>query len=211
MRRAKALILLTVILFRRNSVSLRLCFATSFVWCAAIVILTFAYFVPRDLILLTWSILDHLDQIRAVSTQWSHMNCLRSLFGLAGVLFSLKGLDIGDAYVRTHYQIWHYVYPTGQSLFYSAKGLRDSLDALKRAVALAPLRATPASASLLRDLLTAVAPSKRATIFCIRYSVRSFLVPSNNLKMFITPSINVLVLLIAKFMVSGFWTEKHEQ
>jgi pimeloyl-ACP methyl ester carboxylesterase len=45
----------------------------------------------------------------------------------------------GDAYVRTHYQIWHYVYPTGQSLFYSAKGLRDSLDALKRAVALAHL------------------------------------------------------------------------
>jgi pimeloyl-ACP methyl ester carboxylesterase len=46
---------------------------------------------------------------------------------------------LGDAYVGTHYQIWHYVYPTGQSLFYSAKGLRDSLDALKRAVALARL------------------------------------------------------------------------
>ena len=46
---------------------------------------------------------------------------------------------LGDAYVRTHYQIWHYVYPTGQSLFYSAKGLRDSLDALKRALALAHL------------------------------------------------------------------------
>ena len=46
---------------------------------------------------------------------------------------------LGDAYVRTHYQIWHYVYPTGQSLFYTAKGLRDSLDALKRAIALAHL------------------------------------------------------------------------
>jgi pimeloyl-ACP methyl ester carboxylesterase len=34
---------------------------------------------------------------------------------------------------------WHYIYPTGQSLFYSGKGLRDSLDALKRAVALAHL------------------------------------------------------------------------
>ena len=46
---------------------------------------------------------------------------------------------LGDPYVRTHYQIWHYIYPTGQSLFYSAKGLRDSLEALKRAVALAHL------------------------------------------------------------------------
>jgi hypothetical protein len=46
---------------------------------------------------------------------------------------------LGDAYVRTHCQIWHYVYPTGQSLFYSAKGLRDSLNTLKRAVALAHL------------------------------------------------------------------------
>jgi pimeloyl-ACP methyl ester carboxylesterase len=46
---------------------------------------------------------------------------------------------LGDAYVRTHYQIWHYIYPTGQSLFHSAKGLRDSLDALKMAVALAHL------------------------------------------------------------------------
>jgi pimeloyl-ACP methyl ester carboxylesterase len=46
---------------------------------------------------------------------------------------------LGDAYIRTHYQVWHYVYPTGQSLFYSAKGLRDSLDALKRAIALARL------------------------------------------------------------------------
>ena len=45
-----------------------------------------------------------------------------------------------------------------------------------------PLRATPASASVLRDLLTAVAPSKGVSIFCVRYSVRSFLAPSNNLK-----------------------------
>ena len=36
---------------------------------------------------------DHLEQIRIASVQWSAMNWLRSLLGLAGVLFSFKGLD----------------------------------------------------------------------------------------------------------------------
>jgi hypothetical protein len=64
------------------------------------------------------------------------------IHGLMSSPLTWKGLTnelLGDAYVRTHYQVWHYVYPTGQSLFYSAKGLRDSLDASKRAIALAHL------------------------------------------------------------------------
>jgi hypothetical protein len=88
------LILLTLILFWKDSVALRFYFATSFAAYAAILILTLAYFVPRDLILFTWSIPDHLEQIRTASAQWSAMNWLRSLFGLAGVLFSFKGLDL---------------------------------------------------------------------------------------------------------------------
>jgi hypothetical protein len=87
------LILLTLILFWKDSVSLRFYFAASFASYAAILILTLAYFVPRDLILFTWSISDHLEQIRTASAQWSALNWLRSLFGLAGVLFSFKGLD----------------------------------------------------------------------------------------------------------------------
>lgn len=87
------LILLTLILFWKDSVSRRLYFAASLVLYAAILILTLAYFVPRDLILFTWSIPDHLEQIRAASAQWSHMNWLRSLLGLGGVLLSFKGLD----------------------------------------------------------------------------------------------------------------------
>jgi hypothetical protein len=87
------LILLTLILFWKDSVSLRLYFAASLVLYVAILILTLAYFVPRDLILFTWSIPDHLEQIRTASVQWSYMNWLRSLLGLAGVLFSFKGLD----------------------------------------------------------------------------------------------------------------------
>jgi hypothetical protein len=88
------LILLTIVLFWKDGVSLRVYFAISLLMYAAIVALTFAYFIPRDLILFTWSIPDHLDQIRTAASEWSHMNWLRTLLGLIGVLFSFKGLDI---------------------------------------------------------------------------------------------------------------------
>jgi Domain of unknown function (DUF1772) len=87
------LIVLTLILFWKDSVSLRFYFAASFASYAAILILTLAYFFPRNLILFTSSIPDHVEQIRIASAQWSAMNWLRSLLGLAGVLFSFKGLD----------------------------------------------------------------------------------------------------------------------
>ena len=96
----EALILLTLILSWKDSVKLRVCFGTALVLYAGIVILTLAYFVPRDLILFTWPIPDHLEEIRAASAQWSHMNWLRSLLGLGGVLFSFKGLD-------TYYKAWN--------------------------------------------------------------------------------------------------------
>ena len=87
------LILLTLIVFWNDSVSLRYYFAASLACYAGILILTLAYFIPRDLILFTWPISDHLEQIRTASAQWSAMNWFRSLIGLAGVLFSFKGLD----------------------------------------------------------------------------------------------------------------------
>ena len=59
----------------------------------AVVVLTVAYFLPRNLILFASSIPDHLDQIKAAAAQWSHMNWLRSGLGFVGVLFSFKGLD----------------------------------------------------------------------------------------------------------------------
>lgn len=87
------LILLTIILFWKDGVPLRVYFAISLLMYTAIVVLTFAYFVPRDLILFTLPIPDHLDQIKAAAADWRHMNWLRSLLGLLGVLFSFKGLD----------------------------------------------------------------------------------------------------------------------
>ena len=87
------LIVLTLILFWKDSGSLRFYFVVSFACYAAIVVLTLAYFIPRDLILFTWSISDHFEELRAASTQWSAMNWIRTLLGLVGVLFSFKGLD----------------------------------------------------------------------------------------------------------------------
>lgn len=87
------LILLTIVLLWKDGVSLRLYFAISLLMYAAIVAVTLAYFIPRDLILFTWSIPNHLDQIRTAAAEWSHMNWLRTVLGLIGVLFSFKGLD----------------------------------------------------------------------------------------------------------------------
>jgi hypothetical protein len=89
----EVLILLMIILFWKDRVSLRIYFATSFLMYTAIVVLTVAYFLPRNSILFTSSIPDHLDQIKGAAAQWSQMNWLRSLLGFVGVLFSFKGLD----------------------------------------------------------------------------------------------------------------------
>jgi hypothetical protein len=87
------LTLLTIALFWKDGVSLRVYFAISLLMYVAIVAVTFAYFIPCDIILFTWSIPDHLDRIRTAAAEWSHMNWLRTLLGLIGVLFSFKGLD----------------------------------------------------------------------------------------------------------------------
>ncbi len=85
--------LLTIILFWKDGVSLRLYFGGSFLLYAAIVILTFTYFIPRDLILFTWPIQDHIEEIKTAASQWSQMNWVRTFLGLAGVWSSFKGLD----------------------------------------------------------------------------------------------------------------------
>src|SRR6266446_1773353 len=67
----EVLILLTIVLFWKDAVSLRIYFASSFLVYSAIVALTVAYFLPRNSILFTASIPDHLEQIKAASAQWS--------------------------------------------------------------------------------------------------------------------------------------------
>src|SRR5215470_4788572 len=85
--------LLTIILFWKDGVALRIYFAISLICYVAIVVLTLTYFIPRDLILFTWTIQDHVEEVRRAAAQWSQMNWVRTLLGLAGVLSSCKGLD----------------------------------------------------------------------------------------------------------------------
>src|SRR5438552_14883878 len=73
------LIVLTLILFWKESVSLRFYFAASLASYAAILILTLAYFVTRNLILFTWLISYNLEQLLTASAQWSSMKWLRLL------------------------------------------------------------------------------------------------------------------------------------
>jgi hypothetical protein len=87
------LILLAIIVFWKDSVSLRFYLGISFLLYATIGILTFVYFLPRDLIIFTSPIQGNIEEIGTASTQWSQMNWLRSLLGLVGILFSFKGLD----------------------------------------------------------------------------------------------------------------------
>jgi len=89
----QVLILITIILFWKNSTSLRFYFSISFLLYAIIAILTFVYFIPRDIIIFTSPIEGHTEQIKTALSQWRTMNWLRSLLGLAGILFTFKGLD----------------------------------------------------------------------------------------------------------------------
>lgn len=98
------LILLTIILFWNDGIKLRLYFSISFLLYATIAILTFAYFVPRDIIIFTSPIRGHVEEIKTALSQWKNMNWLRSLIGLAGILFSFKGLDtFYKIYLVRHY------------------------------------------------------------------------------------------------------------
>ena len=87
------LILLTIILFWKDSPSMRMYFLTSFVLYAIIASLTFLYFVPRDRIIFN-SPIENIPAIRTALSEWKLMNWVRTLLGLAGVLSTCKGLDI---------------------------------------------------------------------------------------------------------------------
>jgi hypothetical protein len=57
-----------------------------------ITVLTFIYFVPRDMIIFT-SPIKNTVQIKTALFQWKQMNWIRSFLGIAGVLCTCKGLD----------------------------------------------------------------------------------------------------------------------
>ncbi|HMG67918.1 MAG TPA: hypothetical protein VK588_09535 [Chitinophagaceae bacterium] len=87
-------ILLTVILFWRSSVHIRANFIGSFIIYAGIGALTIFYFIPRDIIIFARPMEGNLEVIKTALHQWQYMNWVRTALGLAGIFFSLKGLDL---------------------------------------------------------------------------------------------------------------------
>jgi hypothetical protein len=83
---------LTMSLFWRDAVSLRLCFGVSAACYVVIVVLTILYFVPRDLILFRGPIQEQSVALRAAVGQWRGMNWVRTLLGCVGVLCSMRGI-----------------------------------------------------------------------------------------------------------------------
>jgi Domain of unknown function (DUF1772) len=90
----QVLILLAIIFCWKDSKSLRFYFSISFILYAIIAVLTFAYFIPRDIIIFSSPVEGHTDNIRAALAQWKSMNWIRTLLGLAGVLFTCRGIDL---------------------------------------------------------------------------------------------------------------------
>jgi len=95
----QVLILLAIILFWKDSKSLRLYFSISFLLYAIIGLLTALYFIPRDIIIFSSPIEGHTENIKTALAQWKLMNWVRTLLGLTGVLFTCKGLD---TYYKIH-------------------------------------------------------------------------------------------------------------
>ena len=95
----QSLILLTIILFWKDGKTVRTYFSISFLLYAVIGLLTFVYFIPRDIIIFTSPIEGHTEEIETALSQWKIMQWVRSLIGLAGILFSFKGLD---SYYKLH-------------------------------------------------------------------------------------------------------------
>jgi hypothetical protein len=87
------LILLSIILFWKESVSIRTYFIISFLLYAVIAALTFFYFVPRDKVIFSMPIEGNIEQIKTALLQWKNMNWLRTILGLTGVFFSIKAVD----------------------------------------------------------------------------------------------------------------------
>lgn len=88
------LVLFALVLFWKDPKKLRIYFAFSFLFYTGIILITFLYFIPRDLILFTKPISGNTELIKNAASEWSRMNWFRSALGLAGVICSFKALDI---------------------------------------------------------------------------------------------------------------------
>ena len=88
----QVLALLALILFWKTSKKARIFLAAAFIIAVFTDIFTFAYFYPRNHLLMSLP-LQEIDRLTSVISQWQFMNCVRSAILIAGVTFSFFGLN----------------------------------------------------------------------------------------------------------------------
>lgn len=87
------LTVLALILFWRNSKSVRLCLLVSLFCYVGSMILTFTYFYPRNEIMFISEHIADVSSLQKAASEWGQMNWVRSLIWLIGLIFTFLALD----------------------------------------------------------------------------------------------------------------------
>jgi len=87
------LIVLALILFWKKSSSIRLLLGIALICYVSSMILTFAYFYPRNEVMFLSEPLPATETLKKVASEWGRMNWVRSLIWLAGLVCSFLALD----------------------------------------------------------------------------------------------------------------------
>jgi|SRR5690242_5043793 len=87
------LALLTLILFWKTSRKTRMFLLVAFLLAIAGDVITFAYFYPRNDMLMNLPLQGNTDKFITILKQWRFMNWIRTIIILAGLAFSFSGLN----------------------------------------------------------------------------------------------------------------------
>ena len=91
------LTVLAIILYWKQSSSIRLYLGVAFLCYVSAIILTFGYFYPRNEILFLSEQLPDTATLQQAASEWGRMNWVRSLIWLAGLVCSFVALDKATA------------------------------------------------------------------------------------------------------------------
>ena len=91
------LTVLAIILYWKQSRSIRLYLGVAFLCYVSAIILTFGYFYPRNEILFLSEQLPDTATLQQAASEWGRMNWVRSLIWLAGLTCSFVALDKATA------------------------------------------------------------------------------------------------------------------
>ena len=91
------LTVLAIILYWKQSRSIRLYLGVAFLCYVSAIILTFGYFYPRNEILFLSEQLPDTATLQQAASEWGRMNWVRSLIWLAGLTCSFLALDKATA------------------------------------------------------------------------------------------------------------------